>query len=102
MKVYYDNDCNLELIKDKHVGIVGFGSQGHAHALNLRDSGINVSVGLRKDGESWGKAVAAGLDVVEVSELVKKSDIIMILAPDTSQKGIFEESIKDNLRQVNT
>ena len=97
MKVYYDNDCNLELIKDKQVGIVGFGSQGHAHALNLRDSGINVSVGLRKDGESWGKAVAAGLDVVEVSDLVKKSDIIMILAPDTSQKGIFEESIKDNL-----
>ena len=97
MKVYYDKDCDLALIKNLHVGIVGFGSQGHAHALNLKDSGINVSVGLRKDGNSWNKAVAAGLDVLEVGEMVQKSDIIMILAPDTSQKEIFDSSIKENL-----
>ena len=97
MKVFYEKDCDLNLIKNLHVGIVGFGSQGHAHALNLRDSGINVSVGLRKEGESWSKAVNAGLDVLEVSELVKKSDIIMILAPDTSQKEIYDEQIKNNL-----
>ena len=97
MKVFYEKDCDLNLIKNLHVGIVGFGSQGHAHALNLRDSGINVSVGLRKEGGSWSKAVNAGLDVLEVSELVKKSDIIMILAPDTSQKEIYDEQIKNNL-----
>ena len=97
MKVFYEKDCDLNLIKNLHVGIVGFGSQGHAHALNLRDSEINVSVGLRKEGESWSKAVNAGLDVLEVSELVKKSDIIMILAPDTSQKEIYDEQIKNNL-----
>ena len=97
MKVFYEKDCDLNLIKNLHVGIVGFGSQGHAHALNLRDSEINVSVGLRKEGESWSKAINAGLDVLEVSELVKKSDIIMILAPDTSQKDIYDEQIKNNL-----
>ena len=97
MKVFYEKDCDLNLIKNLHVGIVGFGSQGHAHALNLRDSVINVSVGLRKEGGSWSKAVNAGLDVLEVSELVKKSDIIMILAPDTSQKEIYDEQIKNNL-----
>ena len=97
MKVFYEKDCDLNLIKNLHVGIVGFGSQGHAHALNLRDSEINVSVGLRKEGGSWSKAVNAGLDGLEVSELVKKSDIIMILAPDTSQKEIYDEQIKNNL-----
>ena len=97
MKVFYEKDCDLNLIKDLHIGIVGFGSQGHAHALNLKDSNINVSVGLRKEGESWSKAVSAGLNVLEVSELVKKSDIVMILAPDTSQKDIYDKQIKSNL-----
>ena len=97
MKVFYEKDCDLNLIKDLHVGIVGFGSQGHAHALNLKDSNINVSVGLRKEGESWSKAVSAGFNVLEVSEMVKKSDIVMILAPDTSQKDIYDEQIKSNL-----
>ena len=97
MKVFYEKDCDLSLIKDLHIGIVGFGSQGHAHALNLKDSNINVSVGLRKEGESWSKAVSAGLNVLEVSELVKKSDIVMILAPDTSQKDIYDKQIKSNL-----
>ena len=97
MKVFYEKDCDLNLIKDLHVGIVGFGSQGHAHALNLKDSNVNVSVGLRKEGESWSKAVSAGFNVLEVSEMVKKSDIVMILAPDTSQKDIYDEQIKSNL-----
>ena len=97
MKVFYEKDCDLSLIKDLHVGIVGFGSQGHAHALNLKDSNVNVSVGLRKEGESWSKAVSAGFNVLEVSEMVKKSDIVMILAPDTSQKDIYDEQIKSNL-----
>ena len=97
MKVFYEKDCDLSLIKDLHVGIVGFGSQGHAHALNLKDSNINVSVGLRKEGESWSKAVSAGFNVLEVSEMVKKSDIVMILAPDTSQKDIYDKQIKSNL-----
>ena len=97
MKVFYEKDCDLSLIKDLNVGIVGFGSQGHAHALNLKDSNINVSVGLRKEGESWSKAVSAGFNVLEVSEMVKKSDIVMILAPDTSQKDIYDEQIKSNL-----
>tara|TARA_Y100000590_G_scaffold185634_1_gene211566 strand:+ start:1449 stop:2465 length:1017 start_codon:yes stop_codon:yes gene_type:complete len=97
MKVYYDKDCKIGLLEDKHIGIIGFGSQGHAHARNLKDSGLNVSVGLRKGGESWDKAVSAGLEVLEVADLVKKSDIIMILAPDTSQKGIYEENIKEHL-----
>ena len=97
MKVFYEKDCDLSLIKDLHIGIIGFGSQGHAHALNLKDSNINVSVGLRKEGESWSKAVSAGLNVLEVSELVKKSDIVMILAPDTSQKDIYDKQIKSNL-----
>ena len=97
MKVFYEKDCDLSLIKNLHVGIVGFGSQGHAHALNLKDSNINVSVGLRKEGESWSKAVSAGFNVLEVSEMVKKSDIVMILAPDTSQKDIYDEQIKSNL-----
>ena len=97
MKVYYDKDCKIELLKNLNVGIVGFGSQGHAHALNLRDSGINVSVGLRKDGQSWSKAETAGLKVSSVSDMVKNSDIIMILAPDTSQKEIFDNEILENL-----
>ena len=98
MKIFYEEDCNLELLQDKHIGIIGFGSQGHAHAQNLRDSGINLSVAEIKDGASWNKAVSAGFDVVEVPELVLKSDIIMFLAPDTSQKEIYEKSVKDNLK----
>ena len=70
MKVYYDKDADLSLIKGKQVTIVGYGSQGHAHAQNLRDSGVNVTVGLRKDGSSWAKAEAAGLAVKEIGEAV--------------------------------
>ena len=85
MKVYYDKDADLSLIKGKAVTIVGYGSQGHAHALNLRDSGVNVAVGLRRGGSSWRKAEAAGLTVKEVGEAVKGADLVMILLPDETQ-----------------
>ncbi|MBE9528988.1 MAG: NAD(P)-binding domain-containing protein, partial [Proteobacteria bacterium] len=75
MKVYYDKDANLENIKSKKVAIIGFGSQGHAHALNLNESGVDVVVGLRKGGASWPKAEAAGLEVKEVADAVKVSDV---------------------------
>ena len=82
MKVYYDKDADLSLIMGKKVTIVGYGSQGHAHAQNLNDSGVNVTVGLRKGGASWDKAKKAGLKVKEVAEAVKSADVVMILLPD--------------------
>ncbi len=82
MKVFYDKDADLSLIKGKKVTIIGYGSQGHAHAQNLNDSGVNVTVGLRKDGASWAKAEAAGLKVKEIAEAVKAADVVMILLPD--------------------
>ena len=84
MKILYDNDADLQNILKKNVAIIGFGSQGHAHALNLRDSGATVVVGLR-EGPSWNKAEAAGLKVTPVGDAVKQSDVIMILAPDEAQ-----------------
>ena len=82
MRVFYDKDADLSLIKGKNVTIIGYGSQGHAHALNLKDSGVNVTVGLRKDGASWKKAANAGLTVKEVAEAVKDADVVMMLLPD--------------------
>ena len=79
MKVFYDKDCDLSLIKGKQVAIIGYGSQGHAHALNLHESGVNVTVGLRKDGASWSKAENAGLKVAEVAEAVKNADVVRSL-----------------------
>ncbi len=101
MKVYYNADINTDLLKGKKIAIIGYGSQGHAHALNLKESGMDVIVGLREGGSSWDKAKNAGLDVMNVADASKAADIIMILAPDTSQKGIYEESIKDNLEAGN-
>jgi ketol-acid reductoisomerase len=86
MKVYYDKDADLSLIKGKKVTIVGYGSQGHAHAQNLRDSGVKVTVGLRKGGSSWAKAEAAGLAVKEIGEAVKAADLVMILLPDETHR----------------
>src|SRR5690625_7087060 len=82
MKVFYDKDCDLSLIKGRTVAVIGYGSQGHAHALNLNDSGINVVVGMRKGGESWDKAVNAGLTVKEISSAVQDADVVMIWLPD--------------------
>lgn len=101
MKVYYDKDINVDNIKKSKISIIGYGSQGHAHAQNLRDSGMNVALGLREGGSSWEKAKSAGFDVKTVSEAAKWGDIIMILAPDTSQPKIYYEEIQDYLEPGN-
>ncbi|MCB6184014.1 ketol-acid reductoisomerase [Leeia sp. TBRC 13508] len=98
MKVYYDKDADISLIKGKEVTIVGYGSQGHAHALNLRDSGVNVTIGLRKNGASWKKAEAAGLKVAEVADAVKAADVVMILLPDESQPDVYRNDIEPNIK----
>ncbi|QDF30093.1 ketol-acid reductoisomerase [Halarcobacter anaerophilus] len=98
LNVYYDKDCNIELIKSKKVAMIGFGSQGHAHAENLRDSGVEVVVGLRKGGSSWAKAEAKGFEVKTVAEATKGADIVMILLPDENQAAIYADEIKDNLK----
>ena len=102
MKVYYDNDANLDTLKNKKLAVLGFGSQGHAHALNLQDSGLNISVGLRKDSVSWQKAAEASLDVKETAEAVKWADVVMVLLPDQTQKAVYNEAIAPNLKEGNT
>ena len=98
LNVYYDKDCNIELIKSKKVAMIGFGSQGHAHAENLRDSGVEVIVGLRKDGSSWAKAEAKGFKVLTVAEATAECDVIMILLPDENQGDIYKNEIAPNLK----
>ena len=90
MKVYYDKDADLSLIKGKTVAIVGYGSQGHAHAQNLNDSGVKVVVGLRRGGASWPKVEKAGLRVAEVAEAVKSADVVMILLPDEQIAQVYK------------
>lgn len=97
-KVYYDKDINTESLQGKTVAIVGYGSQGHAHAQNLRDSGHNVIVGLRK-GKSYDKAKEDGFDVRTVGEAVKDADVTMVLLPDEGQQKVYEAEIKDNLKE---
>ena len=98
MKIFYDDDANLEIIQNMKVSIIGYGSQGHAHANNLHDSGVNVVVGLRNGSNSWNKAEEAGLKVEEVQDAVNNSDLVMILAPDEFQKDIYEKQIQPNLK----
>lgn len=98
LNVYYDKDCNIDLVKSKKVAMIGFGSQGHAHAENLRDSGVEVVVGLRKDGSSWAKAEAKGFSVKTVGEATAEADIVMILLPDENQADIYAAEIKPNLK----
>ncbi|ABF07799.1 ketol-acid reductoisomerase [Cupriavidus metallidurans] len=99
MKVFYDKDADLSLIKGKNVTIIGYGSQGHAHALNLKDSGVNVTVGLRKSGASWNKAVNAGLQVKEVAEAVKGADVVMILLPDEQIADVYKNEVHANIKE---
>lgn len=99
MKIYYDNDADLALIQSKKVAIIGYGSQGHAHANNLKESGVNVIVGLRRDSASWQKAINAGLEVRETGEAVAGADVVMILAPDENQGAMYREVIEPNLKQ---
>ena len=99
MKVYYDKDADLSLIKGQKVAIIGYGSQGHAHAQNLRDSGCDVVVGLRKGGASWAKAEAAGLKVATIEEATKGADVVMILVPDENIAKVYSEQVEPNLKQ---
>ena len=98
MNIFYDDDAKIEIIQKLKVTIVGYGSQGHAHANNLSDSGVDVTVALREGSSSWEKAEEAGLKVMPVDEATKDADLVMILAPDEFQKGIYEKSIKPNLK----
>jgi ketol-acid reductoisomerase len=102
MKVYYDKDADLSIIKSKKVAIIGYGSQGHAHALNLKDSGVDVTVGLRAGSTSWKKAENEGLKVAETAEAIKAADVVMILTPDEFQKELYEEVIAPNLKKGGT
>lgn len=98
MKVFYDKDASLEKILTKRVAIIGYGSQGHAHALNLRDSGAKVVVGVR-EGPSWQKAGASGLKAMPTADAVKESDVVMVLAPDEAQAAIYRNDIAPNLKE---
>lgn len=100
-KIYYDQDADLNLLKGKTIAIIGYGSQGHAQAQNLQDSGLNVIVGLRQDLPDWQKAEADGLKVVTVPEAAKAGDIIQILVPDELQAGIYQEQIEPYLKEGN-
>lgn len=100
-KMYYDKDADLKLLDGKTVAIIGYGSQGHAHALNLKESGVDVIVGLYEGSKSVEKATQDGLKVASVSEAAAAADVIMILVPDEKQKKIYEEEIRDNLQEGN-
>ena len=99
MKVYYDKDADLSLIKGKNVAIIGYGSQGHAHAQNLNDSGVKVTVGLRRGGASWSKVEKAGLKVAEVADAVKSADVVMILLPDEHIAEVYRNEVEPNIRE---
>ena len=98
MKIFYDEDADISIIQKLKVTIVGYGSQGHAHANNLHESGVDVTVALREGSSSWSKAENAGLNVARVSDAVKDADLVMILAPDEFQQGLYETEIKSNLK----
>ncbi len=102
MNVYYEQDADLAVLQNKNIAVLGYGSQGHAHALNLKDSGMNVCVGLRADSASCQKAREAGLKVDTVAEAVKWADIIMVLLPDQTQKSVYDNEIAPNLKAGDT
>src|SRR5689334_3727725 len=97
--MYYDKDADLALIRSRKVGVIGYGSQGHAHALNLKDSGVAVRVGLPPTSRSRAKAQAAGLTVGTVADVAKWADVVMILIPDTSQAAVYRDEIEPNLER---
>ncbi len=98
VKMYYDKDANWDMLKDKTVAIIGYGSQGHAHALNLKDSGANVIVGLYEGSKSWAKAEAAGLRVMTAAEATIEADVVMMLIPDEKQSATYKKDVAPNLR----
>ena len=96
-KMYYENDADMSAIQDKTIGVIGYGSQGHAHSLNLKDTGLNVMVGLYEGSKSWDKAEEEGLKVGLVADVARDSDIIMMLLPDTSMAQVYKESVQPHL-----
>jgi len=96
-QMFYDTDADLSIIQGRNVAVIGYGSQGHAHALSLRDSGVDVRVGLREGSKSWAKAEAEGLRVVTPAQAVEEADLIMVLAPDQVQRHVYKEAIEPNL-----
>ena len=100
-RIFYQQDCDLNLLKDKTVAIIGYGSQGHAHALNLRDSGVKVIVGLYNGSKSWAKAEAQGFEVFTAAEAAKQADIIMILINDEKQAAMYKKDVEPNLEEGN-
>jgi ketol-acid reductoisomerase len=99
--IYYDKDADLSKLEGKTVAILGYGSQGHAHALNLKDSGVEVVVGLRADSSSWAKAEEAGLEVLEIAEAASRGDVVMVLLPDEKQAEVWEAEISDGIAAGN-
>ena len=99
MKVYYDKDADLSLVKGKNVTIIGYGSQGHAQAQNLNDSGVKVTVGVRKGGPAWTKVEAAGLKVADVADAVKQADVVMMLLPDEQIAAVYKNDVEPNIKQ---
>ena len=102
MKVYYDQDASLDSLINKKIAVLGFGSQGHAHSLNLKESGLNVCVGLRKDSARWSIAEIAGLEVKDVADAAEWADVVMVLLPDQHQKAVYEKSIAPHLNEGDT
>ena len=100
-KIYYQEDCNLSLLEGKTIAVIGYGSQGHAHALNAKESGCNVIIGLYKGSKSWAKAEAQGFEVYTAAEAAKKADIIMILINDELQADMYKKDIEPNLEAGN-
>ena len=100
-KIYYQEDCNLSLLEGKTIAVIGYGSQGHAHALNAKESGCNVIIGLYEGSKSWDKAVAQGFQVYTAAEATKKADVIMILINDEKQAALYKKSIEPNLEEGN-
>ena len=101
-ELFYDDDADLSIIQGKNVAVIGYGSQGHAHALNLRDSGVDVRVGLPEGSKSRAKAEAEGLRVLSPAEAVEEADVIVVLTPDQVQRNVYAESIRDNLTEGDT
>ena len=100
-KIYYQEDCNLSMLEGKTIAVIGYGSQGHAHALNAKESGCHVIIGLYEGSKSWDKAVAQGFEVYTAAEAAKKADVIMILINDEKQAKLYKESIEPNLEEGN-
>ncbi|HTC69549.1 MAG TPA: NAD(P)-binding domain-containing protein, partial [Acidothermaceae bacterium] len=97
VEIFYDDDTDLSIIQNRHVAVLGYGSQGHAHALSLRDSGVDVRVGLLEGSKSRGKAEAEGLRVLTPAAAVEEADLVMVLAPDPVQRHLYKEAIEPNL-----